>query len=897
MSKVEEEDPIGGSNDNFGSEEIRNTGNSSEEKSESPKNYFMQELMIHAIQLYALGVRQTLLMLRSWRGYAIMLIIVILWLSSIFLFEVSLYSTGKEIKDWKDVTLEPFPSIVLVTPDNLPNPFILPYHLDSSRSASVSLMNGVDLSTRLTSGQSQQQKAFGSEANIDDYMLDNWASSSNELLTSYVIRYVDSSKGALDFSFYYNETLDAYSNSPAFYDAVSSLFLNMSGVGTVSAQIKFFPRHKGWSYSSIVDFYLADYLIFLCYFVFPQTLTLLVWEKENHLRMLMKMKNLRMSMYWLVLVAFNQIPFLVMIGMVIGFGLISQWPMLLGNFPLWWLSLFAVAGPNIISQAFLFTVFFSKTRSASTFGYIYVFLTGLSASILYSIIQVNLSILPPGIWFLYMLLPANTLYLGLITLTNATRSGGAGIWYEVLYEGFGDDNFLWVLFFLFWQTVILLALSIYLESIYSSGDGIKLKPWFMFTPSYWRYKFGYSTRQDYNWSELEADEANEAAKSAIPIPSDVLAAQQNVLADESSSLRVVHVKKDYGMGGGLLGRLRRLLAKKWPVFLTSTDKLLMERGPAVKGITFGIKKGQCLGLLGSNGAGKTSLISVLNGIEKPSGGTAFVEGHDIRSEIASVHQLVGICPQFDYLFDIFSAREHLFFFGRLMGLWGKELTKQVNETLEMINLSKFQHRYAGKFSGGMQRRLSLGIALMGNPVVLLLDEPTTGLDPASRVHIWTMIRELKKTTAILLTTHSMEEATELCDEVAVQKDGRLRCISNVDELISRFRGHSYIHLTVAEADDEKAQEIMKREFPGSVLMDTLGGTQFYLVSTASAPLSTMCEKLSTMSDVEVLDWSISNPSLEEVFLHYTGSGDLMQGEMITSTASVPEASSEGEKTH
>ncbi len=195
---------------------------------------------------------------------------------------------------------------------------------------------------------------------------------------------------------------------------------------------------------------------------------------------------------------------------------------------------------------------------------------------------------------------------------------------------------------------------------------------------------------------------------------------------------------------------------------------------AVNGVSFSIDKGEIFGLLGPNGAGKTTTIRMISTILQPDRGDYNVGGFSGRSNPAAVRKIIGICPQELALYEDLSPIDNLIFFGRMVGLSGKEARAQAMANLELMGLGDRAKSKVEKFSGGMKRRGKLAIALMGHPQPVFLDEPTVGIDPQSRNNIHETIRELRKSgMTFLYTTHYMEEANQLCDRVAIMDTGRI----------------------------------------------------------------------------------------------------------------------------
>jgi ABC-2 type transport system ATP-binding protein len=195
---------------------------------------------------------------------------------------------------------------------------------------------------------------------------------------------------------------------------------------------------------------------------------------------------------------------------------------------------------------------------------------------------------------------------------------------------------------------------------------------------------------------------------------------------------------------------------------------------AVNGVSFTINKGEIFGLLGPNGAGKTTTIRMMSTVLPVDSGDIIIGGHSVRKESEAVRSIIGVCPQELALYEDLSALDNMVFFGRMVGLEGKEAKAQALKNLELMGLEDRAKGKVAKFSGGMKRRINLAIALMGSPELLFLDEPTVGIDPQSRNNIFENIRALEKEgLTVLYTTHYMEEADRLCNRIAVMDGGKI----------------------------------------------------------------------------------------------------------------------------
>ena len=195
---------------------------------------------------------------------------------------------------------------------------------------------------------------------------------------------------------------------------------------------------------------------------------------------------------------------------------------------------------------------------------------------------------------------------------------------------------------------------------------------------------------------------------------------------------------------------------------------------AVNGVSFSIAKGEIFGLLGPNGAGKTTTIRMMSTVLEADSGEITIGGHSIKREAEAVRSLIGVCPQDLALYEDLSALDNMVFFGRMAGMEGKEAREQAVTNLKLMGLEDRARGKVSKFSGGMKRRINLAIALMGSPQLLFLDEPTVGIDPQSRNHIYENILKLqKKGMTVLYTTHYMEEADRLCNRIAIMDGGQI----------------------------------------------------------------------------------------------------------------------------
>ncbi|XP_068460547.1 ATP-binding cassette sub-family A member 2 isoform X2 [Clinocottus analis] len=297
----------------------------------------------------------------------------------------------------------------------------------------------------------------------------------------------------------------------------------------------------------------------------------------------------------------------------------------------------------------------------------------------------------------------------------------------------------------------------------------------------------------------------------------------------------------------------------------------MGRILAVDRLCLGVRPGECFGLLGVNGAGKTSTFKMLTGDECTTGGEAFIDGSSILKDLLRVQQSIGYCPQFDALFDDLTAREHLELYTRLRGIPWKDQGRVVQWALEKLELSKYADKPACTYSGGNKRKLSTAIALIGFPSLIFLDEPTTGMDPKARRFLWNLILDIIKTgRSVVLTSHSMEECEALCTRLGIMVNGRFKCLGSIQHLKNRF-GDGYM-ITVRTKSSSNVKEVVRffnRNFPEAVLKEHHNTKLQYQLKSERISLAQVFSKMEQV--VEVLgieEYSVSQTTLDNVFVNF-----------------------------
>jgi ABC-2 type transport system ATP-binding protein len=289
---------------------------------------------------------------------------------------------------------------------------------------------------------------------------------------------------------------------------------------------------------------------------------------------------------------------------------------------------------------------------------------------------------------------------------------------------------------------------------------------------------------------------------------------------------------------------------------------------AVQGVSFEIQSGEIFSLLGPNGAGKSTTISMLACLLQPSGGDARVVGHSIVHEPMAVKSCIGVVPQEIALYEDLSTRENLSFWGKMYGLRGSELERRVDEVLDIIGLVDRQKGHVDKFSGGMKRRLNIGVALLHRPEVLILDEPTAGIDPQSRRNILDSVKEFNREgMTVLYTTHYMEEAQELSHHIAIMDQGKIIAYGTHDELVKIVGELDRVNLTL-NGPAERVVELWQN-IQGVHKVTSDNGTLTLLMDDSNRVLPYLFES-STTAGIRITSVEIQEPDLESVFLHLTG---------------------------
>ncbi len=297
---------------------------------------------------------------------------------------------------------------------------------------------------------------------------------------------------------------------------------------------------------------------------------------------------------------------------------------------------------------------------------------------------------------------------------------------------------------------------------------------------------------------------------------------------------------------------------------------------AVADLYYSVRRGECFGFLGANGAGKTSAIKILTGDIYPTKGTATLNGFDIVNQPYEVRQLIGYCPQFDALQEFLTAREHLELYARIKCVPEDKLKAFVDYMLDKLSLSGIADKPAGTYSGGNKRKLSVGIALIGSPPIVFLDEPSTGMDPQARRFMWQLISTTMANRSVILTTHSMEECEALCNRIGIMTNGRLQCLGTSQHLKSKFGKGYQVAVKATIGSEAAVKAFVLAQFPSStVIEEHAQNLRFRVPRDAKAPSISVVFRAFEANKQQsgVAAYSVSETDLEQLFIQFVKEGE------------------------
>ncbi|KAK5574544.1 hypothetical protein RB653_009797 [Dictyostelium firmibasis] len=629
---------------------------------------------------------------------------------------------------------------------------------------------------------------------------------------------------------------------------IQTSFLNylLNGNGVVTkSQISTMPYYYESTPFDITSILGGSFFPFALSFVLPLFMYSIVYDKQEKLRDLSLMMGLKMRNYWVMTFIFNFLVYTI-IAVVIGFiCTVSGISVFVKGSPFALFLLLLLWGLSMVSFAFFLSTFFKRTRAASIFGYFFVMVMVNLNSVLSSL---NVSV--P---IFYYWIPILGFSRGMTVLTYLCGNGLC----PALSAYTWDFEVSRILFWLFIDTIVYLILAVYLDKVLPREFGVPSHPLFFIKSITELFSKG-GKKNGYS-------EINEKTKLINEFTIDgIIDEDEDGLMDEDvKNERDMVIKRLYNPDEMTL--VVEGLRKQFP----GRPK------PALSDLYLTVKKGEVLGYLGANGAGKTTSISMLTGLYTPTSGTAHIAGLDIRYDMDKIHQVIGVVMQFDVLWEDLSCEETILYYTRLKGTPKEIELQSTHNILKEVNLFDVKERLVKQLSGGMKRRLSFGIAMTGDSSIIFLDEPSTGLSIEIRKELWGTINELKKNRSIILTTHSMQEADILSDRIAIVSQGKLQCIGTQSHLKQKF-GDGYSVRVDIEANfinTHNPTELIKRFSPSATLSESFNGSYMYRLPRDTI-ISDLYEYLVLNKEqYHLQEWSLSQTSLEDVFLKISANDD------------------------
>ncbi|NXL96012.1 ABCAA protein, partial [Alectura lathami] len=560
--------------------------------------------------------------------------------------------------------------------------------------------------------------------------------------------------------------------------------------------------------------------IVMCFSSLMYFLSTNVVREKKKLKALMKMMGLQDIAFWLSWSLLYAVYLLVLSCLLT--AIVVQDIFYTSSFSAI-LLLFFLYGLACVHLVFMLCSLLRTSRLTGSMGFLITFLFGcLSLTMLIEKIPEPLK------WFLSLCCPF------------AFNAGIAKILHLEKYRiGFSFSNIMEESYFmlstyimLIFDSVLYMLLAMYFDKVLPGKYGIPAPPFFCLKPSYWMRSRRGSPGEGPSSTRSPEDPPEDDVE---PVPLEFRGKE----AIRLDSIKKIYKKKD-------------------------------KKTEALRGLSLDIYEGQITALLGHSGAGKTTLLNVLSGLTLPSEGTAIIYDYKL-SEIgdrAEIREMIGICPQFNVQFEVLTVKENLKTFAEIKGIKSKEVEQEVQNILEMLDISNVQDTIAEKLSGGQKRKLSIGIAMLGNPQVLLLDEPMAGLDPLSRHHVWSFLKEQRAGRVILFSTQFMDEADILADRKAFISHGRLKCVGSSLFLKKKWGIGYHLRLHVSESCDvENVTSLVKQYIPNITF--TRHGQyelRFKLPLEKVNKFPDLFRSLDSCSDLGIINYGVSMTTLEDVFL-------------------------------
>jgi ABC-type multidrug transport system ATPase subunit len=704
-----------------------------------------------------------------------------------------------------------------------------------------------------------------------------------------------------------------------------------SGVPTATLDAAFsdFPHPAGNLDWDVMRDYGNDWLYVVIVFNFVIQLTFIVMEKEKGLRASMTQMGLKRSAYWISWFLSCEVINLFVVLLLCGFGNAIQMEFFLDNGFDVYFTMFFLSTTAFTLLAFFFSTLISSTEAARSFGIVWYVMTFIACPVLVFLYFYSGNEKDEGIIRGLSLIATAPFFKGIGDMIWAS-SGGRGkgmLWkrngettstradIETAVSGWSGDTDAWysvddAMLSLLWCCLLYAGLTWYFDHVVPNSFGLAQHPLFFLDPVYWGFERKKNKDDDNEISSTTDvaidEEGEEEEERDDDVKAEEIAVRTGKTNDNTAivinNLQKTFVSRMYdwvpsnSWGGGFIyaslpAALLALISQS-PLFfiifliifglifkfspvsfklrIMPTNQI--SKFSAVKGVSYCIENNSLFVLLGHNGAGKSTSFNMLTGLMPLSGGDAKILGYSVKHEMAQISKIMGVCPQHDVLWANLTGREHLELFARLKAIPADSIKAEVEARLVDVALEDAADIESCQYSGGMQRRLSLAIALLGDPKIVFLDEPTTGMDPVTRRKVWDTINRIKRGRVVILTTHSMEEAEILGDRVAIMSGGKLSCIGTSLHLKNKYGGG--FRLSLACSDPEKVESVMKMVCDenlgvnASFISKTQDILLFKLGTNDASVLSPFFEKIeNAKNEYKISDISIGNATLNDVFIN------------------------------
>uniref|UniRef100_A0A7N8WV91 Phospholipid-transporting ATPase ABCA1-like n=1 Tax=Mastacembelus armatus TaxID=205130 RepID=A0A7N8WV91_9TELE len=608
----------------------------------------------------------------------------------------------------------------------------------------------------------------------------------------------------------------------------------------------------------------------------------IVIEKEARLKETVRIMGLRSAIYWLSWAVSSILPLIVsasLLALILKYGKVLQYsdPSVIFVF----LLVFCLA---TITQCFFISVFFSKANLAAACGGLIYFVLYLPHVLCYAWRDVMSFRAKVGV----SLLSCVAFGYGCDNFAKYEEQGIGIQWYNIGKSPEEGERYTFIvsIFMMLLDALLYWILTWYIENVFPGQYGIP-KPWyFPFTASYW---CGRPSVIDVDPSLLKCPSLQ---NGKLIFNSHLWCENLEVENTTSSICQICFIpymeKPPPNMKAGV--SIRDL------VKIYKNGKKL-----AVDGLSLDFYENQITSFLGHNGAGKTTTMSILTGLFPPTSGTALINGYDINTDMDSIRKYLGMCPQHNVLFNELTVEEHIYFYARLKGCSRDELKIEMDQMIKDVGLPHKRKDLAKNLSGGMQRKLSVAIAFVGGSKIIILDEPTAGVDPYARRGIWELLLKYKQGRTIILSTHHMDEADILGDRIAIISHGKMRCCGSSLFLKKCFGSGYYLTLVQDGTEKMTAQPhcsscrpplycsaldlLVRRHVPEAVFLESIGQEITYILPYGGAKDGTFAllfqELDLAMADLGLTSYGISDTTLEEVLSQQIASKDPFIADILT----------------